>query len=110
MTFSINCKIYVLEKVFPTIAVKGGEKLDTPVYNAKEIYICKNKIAKPTVFIPVFPGTNCEYDSTKAFERAGADVITKVFRNLTADDIRESVEEFEKSIDLKLNKRNITRR
>lgn len=87
-----------LEKVFPTIAVKGGEKLDTPVYNAKEIYICKNKIAKPTVFIPVFPGTNCEYDSTKAFERAGADVITKVFRNLTADDIRESVEEFEKSI------------
>ena len=70
-----------------------------PVYNAKEmLYVCKNKIAKPTVFIPVFPGTNCEYDSTKAFERAGADVITKVFRNLTADDIRESVDEFEKSI------------
>ena len=40
------------------------------------------KVAKPTVFIPVFPGTNCEYDSTKAFERAGADVIVKVFKNL----------------------------
>ena len=65
---------------------------------AKEIYVCKNKIAKPTVFIPVFPGTNCEYDSTKAFERAGANVITKVFKNLTAADIRDSVDEFEKAI------------
>ncbi len=87
-----------LEKVFPTIAVKGGEKIDTPVYDAKEIYVCKNKVAKPTVFIPVFPGTNCEYDSTKAFEAAGADVITKVFKNLSAADIRDSVEEFEKAI------------
>ncbi len=87
-----------LEKVFPTVAVKGGDKLDTPIYDAKDIYVCKNKIAKPTVFIPVFPGTNCEYDSTKAFERAGANVITKVFKNLTAADIRDSVEEFEKAI------------
>ncbi len=87
-----------LEKVFPTIAVRGGEQIDTPVYDAKEIYICKNKVAKPTVFIPVFPGTNCEYDSTKAFEAAGADVITKVFKNLSAEDIRDSVEEFEKAI------------
>ncbi len=55
-------------------------------------------MARPTVFIPVFPGTNCEYDSAKAFERAGADVVTKVFRNLTAADIRESVDEFEKAI------------
>lgn len=87
-----------LEKVFPTVAVKDGKALDTPVYKADGIYICKNKVARPTVFIPVFPGTNCEYDSTKAFENAGADVITKVFRNLTAEDIRESVEEFEKTI------------
>ena len=87
-----------LEKVFPTIAVKGGQKLDTPIYNASDIYVCKNKVAKPTVFIPVFPGTNCEYDSTKAFEAAGANVITKVFKNLTAADIRDSVEEFEKAI------------
>ena len=87
-----------LEKVFPTVAVKGGQKLETPVYNADSIYVCKNKVAKPTVFIPVFPGTNCEYDSTKAFENAGANVVTKVFKNLTAADIRDSVDEFEKAI------------
>ena len=87
-----------LEKVFPTKAVKETTKVESNVYQADEIYICKNKVAKPTVFIPVFPGTNCEYDSTKAFERAGANVITKVFRNMTATDIRESVEEFEKAI------------
>ena len=44
------------------------------------VYICKHKVAQPTVFIPVFPGTNCEYDSTKAFERAGANVVTRVFQ------------------------------
>ncbi len=87
-----------LEKVFPTKAEKGTEKVASDVYKADSIYVCKNKIAKPTVFIPVFPGTNCEYDSTKAFERAGANVITKVFKNLTAEDIRSSVAEFEKAI------------
>ena len=87
-----------LEKVFPTKAVQGTEPVASDVYKADSIYVCKNKIAKPTVFIPVFPGTNCEYDSTKAFERAGANVITKVFKNMTAEDIRSSVEEFEKAI------------
>ena len=87
-----------LEKVFPTVAVKGKEKLDTPVYKADSIYVCKHKVARPTVFIPVFPGTNCEYDSAKAFERAGADVVTKIFRNLSESDIRESVDEFAKVI------------
>ncbi len=87
-----------LEKVFPTTAVTGAEKVESPLYKADSVYVCKHKVARPTVFIPVFPGTNCEYDSAKAFERAGADVITKVFRNLTAEDIRESVEEFEKAI------------
>ena len=87
-----------LEKVFPTVAVKSQERLDTPVYHAKDIYICKHKVAKPNVFIPVFPGTNCEYDSKKAFERAGADVVTKVFKNLSESDIRESVDAFEKAI------------
>ena len=67
-------------------------------YNADSIYVCKNKVAKPTVFIPVFPGTNCEYDSAKAFERAGAQVIVKVFKNLEAADIRDSVREFESGI------------
>ena len=61
--------------------------------------ICNHKIGTPTVFIPVFPGTNCEYDSTKAFERAGAKVITKVFKNMSAEDIRDSVEVYRKSIE-----------
>ena len=87
-----------LEKVFPTKAVKETTPVESPVYTTDKVYVCRNKVAKPTVFIPVFPGTNCEYDSTKAFERAGANVVTKVFRNLSAQDIRESVEEFEKSI------------
>lgn len=88
-----------LEKVFPTRASDKKESLDTPVYHADNVYICKHKVARPTVFIPVFPGTNCEYDSTKAFEQAGADVVVKVFKNLNAEDIRESVAVFEKSID-----------
>ncbi len=87
-----------LERVFPTKAEKGTESVKTGLYRADSIHVCENKVARPTVFIPVFPGTNCEYDSAKAFERAGADVITKVFRNLTAKDIRESVSEFEKAI------------
>ena len=69
------------------------------LYHAENIYVCKHKVAKPRVFIPVFPGTNCEYDSTRAFERAGAEVDVKVFKNLTAEDIRDSVEVFTKAID-----------
>ena len=102
-----------LEKVFKTtsgeendglvaMAVKTADPeatYENGVYNTKNIYVCKHKVAKPRVFIPVFPGTNCEYDSTRAFERAGAEVDVKVFKNLSAEDIRDSVEIFEKSID-----------
>ena len=87
-----------LEKVFPTKALKDTTPIETRLYHKEQIYVCKNKVAKPTVFIPVFPGTNCEYDSTRAFERAGANVVTKVFKNLSAEDIRESVDAFEKAI------------
>ena len=87
-----------LEKVFPTRAYKGKEEVESPIYRADSIYVCKNKVARPTVFIPVFPGTNCEYDSAKAFKRAGADVITRVFKNQSAQDIRDSVEAYEKDI------------
>ena len=106
-----------LEKVFKTVS--GTEKNDGPApesieaqqaadggtidengcYHAGSVYVCKHKVAKPRVFIPVFPGTNCEYDSTKAFERAGAEVDVKVFKNLTAEDIRDSVNIFAKAID-----------
>ncbi len=88
-----------LEKVFPTKAYLGTEKLAEEGYRTDHVYVCKHKVARPTVFIPVFPGTNCEYDSAKAFERAGADVVTKVFRNLTPEDIRDSVAEFENAIE-----------
>ena len=89
-----------LEKVFPTNSGAEGqdEKIETGVYQTSDIHICSHKIAQPTVFIPVFPGTNCEYDSAKAFERAGAKVITKVFRNMSAADIIDSVDVFEKAI------------
>lgn len=87
-----------LDKVFPYTAGKDKSMVSSDLYETKEVYVCKNKVAKPTVFIPVFPGTNCEYDSGAAFERAGANVITKVFKNLTAEDIRQSVEVFEKAI------------
>ena len=80
------------------MAVKDTDAVETGLYETNNIYVCKNKVAKPTVFIPVFPGTNCEYDSTKAFERAGAQVVTHVFRNLSAEDIRSSVDAFAKEI------------
>ena len=91
-----------LEKVFKTASAENdsqAEPLSEKLYKADSIYVCRHKVAKPRVFIPVFPGTNCEYDSTRAFERAGAEVDVKVFKNLTAEDIRDSVELFEKAID-----------
>ena len=87
-----------LEKVFHSRVTEDYTKLDRPAYKAESVYICKNKVAKPHVFIPVFPGTNCEYDSTRAFERAGATVTTKIFRNLNSAMIKESVDEYVKEI------------
>ena len=89
-----------LERVFKTASGEDNEKqAKDELYHAENIYVCKHKVAKPRVFIPVFPGTNCEYDSTRAFERAGAEVDVKVFKNLTAEDIHDSVELFTKAID-----------
>mgnify|MGYP001073376659 CR=1 FL=1 len=87
-----------LDKVFPYKAVRDTSAVESSVYRADSVYLCKHKVARPTVFIPVFPGTNCEYDSEKAFRNAGADVVTKVFKNRTPEDIRESVKVFEKAI------------
>ena len=101
-----------LEKVFKTVSGAELPEVDAlnvaaadengivadSCYQAKNIHVCSHKLAQPTVFIPVFPGTNCEYDSTRAFERAGAKVITQVFSNLSAEDIRGSVDAFEKAI------------
>lgn len=87
-----------LEKVFPTKSEGDNGTLETTLYDAKTIYTAKTKIARPKVFVPVFPGTNCEYDVTKAFERAGADVSTVVFRNLSESDITLSVNAFTEEI------------
>ena len=88
-----------LEKVFHSTVNEEKKAVDTGLFKAESVYVCKNKVAKPTVFIPVFPGTNCEYDSAQAFERAGANANIKIFRNRDAQDIKESVEEFRKAIE-----------
>ncbi len=93
-----------LEKVYPTHskAVEESEVKEafaTGLYDAKTVYVAKNKVARPKVFIPVFPGTNCEYDSLKAFQNAGAEIETIVFKNLTENNIRESVEAFAEGIE-----------
>ncbi len=87
-----------LEKVFKTKVTDDTAEIDTPLYKADQIHICRHKTARPHVFIPVFPGTNCEYDSARAFENAGASAAARVFRNLTEQDIRDSVDEFAKEI------------
>ena len=99
MDEALNAWTGTLEKVFATkSAADSDEPVEEKLFHTSDIHICSHKIGQPSVFIPVFPGTNCEYDSARAFERAGAKVITKVFRNLNAEDIRSSVEEFERSI------------
>ena len=95
---ALGCWMGTLEKVFRTRTNDDKTEVPSPLYNAPEIYVAKHKVAKPHVFIPVFPGTNCEYDSRRAFERAGATVTDMVFKNRTAEDIRESVDEFVKQI------------
>lgn len=87
-----------LESVFPTKSGVEQTSIPEKLYASNEVYVCKNRTAKPNVFIPVFPGTNCEYDSARAFERAGANVSTRVFKNLSAGDIRESVEAYKAEI------------
>lgn len=98
MEEALNAWTKTLEKVFPTKGTEDSAIIKSSLYQASSVYICKNKTAKPKVFIPVFPGTNCEYDSKKAFERAGAEVHVQVFKNQNAQDIRQSVEVFEKEI------------
>ncbi|MCR5503442.1 MAG: phosphoribosylformylglycinamidine synthase [Lachnospiraceae bacterium] len=88
-----------LDKVFPYLSNKDKTPVVAPLYDAKEIHVCTNRIARPKVFIPVFPGTNCEYDSAAAFEEAGASVVTRVFKNRSASDITESVDRFIKDIE-----------
>ncbi|MGN0605863.1 MAG: phosphoribosylformylglycinamidine synthase [Oscillospiraceae bacterium] len=87
-----------LEPVFPCRIKTTDEKPEAYSYQAKEVKSPAIKTAKPRVLIPVFPGTNCEYDTAKAFETAGAVTETIVIKNLSAADIEESVKEIEKAI------------
>ncbi|MDR3600490.1 MAG: phosphoribosylformylglycinamidine synthase [Desulfosporosinus sp.] len=87
-----------LEKIFPTQIEKDSEP-QTMSFNVRNPRRPSLKIAKPRIFIPVFPGTNCEYDSAKAFEKAGGLVETLVIRNLTAADVEQSIHEMVKKID-----------
>lgn len=87
-----------LEKVFPTVSDVEQKDVKIDTFDAKTVYTAKNQIAKPKVFIPVFPGTNCEYDTARAFEAAGAEVKTVVFKNMSAQNITDSVNAFEAAI------------
>ncbi|AFM41341.1 phosphoribosylformylglycinamidine synthase [Desulfosporosinus acidiphilus SJ4] len=86
-----------LEKVFPTCTEDMIEPR-TVSYKLRNIQKPALKIARPKVFIPVFPGTNCEYDSARAFEKVGASVETLIIRNLTPADVEESIQEMAKKI------------
>lgn len=91
-----------LESVYPTVTEDNdtsGKKINKTAFKVDKVHVCSAKKAKPTVFIPVFPGTNCEFDTARAFEAAGANVITEVFRNLTPEAVKESVAAFKKALD-----------
>ena len=91
-----------LEKVFPTKTNEINKKIENILYKpaggTPQVSSHKIKIAKPKIFIPVFPGTNCEYDLAKAFIDAGGDPKTAVFKNLKQTDIEESIIAMEKLI------------
>ncbi|MCD7740715.1 MAG: phosphoribosylformylglycinamidine synthase [Ruminococcus sp.] len=87
-----------LEPVFPTKVDEPKEKPQAFEYSAKTRVSPAIKVAKPKVLIPVFPGTNCEYDTARVFEKAGAQAEIFVVRNLTESMIEESVKEMESRI------------
>ena len=87
-----------LEKIFPTQTKTSAKKVHFTPHTAGGKIASRTTVAKPRIFIPVFPGTNCEYDSAKAFERVGGIADTLVIRNLTASAVEESVEAIVKGI------------
>ena len=88
-----------LEGVFPTDSkAKAAMPFDVPLYKERSIFVAKNKVAKPKVFIPAFPGTNCEVDTARAFEKAGAETEILVVNNLSSAAINETIDKMVKSI------------
>ena len=94
------CALYEnkLEKVYRCNIETPDKKAPVFSYENKTVFTSANKIAQPKVLIPVFPGTNCEYDSAKAFEKAGAKAEIFVINNLTSANVAESVSEFAKNV------------
>ena len=86
-----------LDCVYKAYADGDNRIIPEKLYHEKNVYVKKENV-KPRVFIPVFPGTNCEFDSAKAFEAAGAETSIRVFRNRTPEDIKESIKEFAEDI------------
>ena len=95
------------EKVYPATSTPDMKRLlpkgmeGVKPFKAKKIALKYKgeKIAEPVAYLPVFPGTNCDYDTAKAFRKAGAKVKTSVFRNLTEQDVFDSIDEMKKNID-----------
>lgn len=81
-----------LEKIFPTSVKSKVSQASQAIYSMGNKIKCRGSVAVPKVFIPVFPGTNCEYDTARAFERAGAEAETLVIRNLTPAAVEDSVD------------------
>lgn len=94
MIYSYNSP---LEGVFPTLTKDEG-RVEIPLYTKRSVAINRYQTALPRVAIPVFPGTNCEYDTAAAFEAAGGIPQMVVMRNLSASDIEESIKELESVI------------
>lgn len=90
----------VLSKVYPYLIDQGSQSVPRYTYKGSVSHRSENlSVARPRVLIPVFPGSNCEYDTARAFERAGAEAEIFVVRNLSAKDIEEAVSEFSKRIE-----------
>ncbi len=88
-----------LEKVFPTKAGRFTKEPETYSFDGRSACVAGERFGKPRIFIPVFPGTNCEYDTARAFERAGGAADVFIFRNLSGEDVSESLKEMKKRID-----------
>ena len=89
-----------LEKVFATDSGKKAKMpFDVELYKERSIFVAKNKVARPKVFIPAFPGTNCEIDSARAFEKAGAEASILVVNNLSSSAINETIDKMVEEIE-----------
>lgn len=93
----LNAATERYEAVFPTKTQTVDFTWDAPLHKGEKRY-ASYRVEEPKVLIPVFPGTNCEYDTMKSFEQAGAKVEVLVFRNRTVEDVKDSVERLAEAI------------